>query len=825
VNRSSSLRRKGLIAGFAITALMGLTQIPVANGRAFQPASTEAASVYIVRTDNDQTAARDARRVVARSGGRVGFVYDRVLQGFSARMSQESAQRLAGMPGVISVERAGIVRAYNSQSVRHIGGLKVRKQLGLTGKGITVAVIDSGIDYTHKAFGGLGTVAAYRGNDPEVIEEGSFPTAKVIAGYDFVGDPYDPIDSRSDNDVPDPDPDPLDVQGHGTHVGATCCGKGVPGVVGRGVAPRVKVVALKVWGNGGASTADVLVAAYERALDPNDDGDTSDRVDVVSFSGGVTFGTQDSAESVAAQELVDAGVVFVAAAGNAGNEYSGVAAYTVGSPATAPGVLAVGATDLADDAAGFSSQGPSRLTSALKPDVVAPGSDIFSAEVGSGDGGSYKSGTSMATPHVSGSAALLLQRHAGASPAEVSAMLMGPARPAYVSDTRDPTVTGAGRIDVYRSARTGFVVLPSSVSLGRLELTEGSLPVVPLTVRSLTERATVGTISAGDVHGPIDFEISFSTDGETFSPELAFRADPEITVLVRFVPAESEISGRVQSDRWYEHQIQAWGRLKFSARKVNAVNWQATLAPASLMEAPDDLAEGEPAMLGLEVSDSPGRSAAEVYPHVTEDPSGDGMPGADIRFGAARSFAGPGATLPTEEDPLGRTWLGFAEGDEDIAEPVEIVAVLDEGFETSRALTASVTLTDGERTITYRKPLYEPYWCRVAFGGCSGTLRGGYPSLHSSAMSVVADGQDFEQRDVSATFRVCGDAFSGDVLMPECDTVEIDDINLDGSFEGNLGCGGWWWGTDCTLSFEVPRTELLVVFPNQLTNPAQTVKP
>ncbi len=824
MNASRSMTRKSLAACLAAASLFGLMQTPIARGRAAQPASPEAADVYIVRTSTDGAVARSARRAVARAGGRVGFVYERVLDGFSARMSQASALRLAGMPGVQSVEKAGIVRAYNSESVKHIGAFRARKQLGLTGKGITVAVVDSGIDYTHRAFGGSGSVAAYRGNDPEVIEEGSFPTPKVIDGYDFVGDPYDPIDSRSDNDVPDPDPDPLDVEGHGTHVGATCCGKGVPGVVGRGVAPGTKIVALKVWGNGGASTADVLIAAYERALDPNDDGDTSDRVDVVSFSGGVTFGTQDSAESVAAQNLVDAGISFVAAAGNAGNEYSGVAAYMVGSPATAPGVVAVGATDLADDAAAFSSQGPARTTSALKPDVVAPGAGILSAEVGSGDGGSYKSGTSMAAPHVSGSAALLLQRHPGASPAEVAAMLMGRARPAQVSNSQDPTVTGAGRVDIYRSARAGFVVLPPSVSLGRLELTEGDL-VLPVTVRSLTDSATVGTVSASDVRGPLGFEVSFSAEGGSFQSELTFQADPETTIWVRFVPAESKISGRAQSDRWYERQIQAWGRLRFSAPRSNTAVWQATLMPASEMEAPSKLGDGDPATIDLDVSGSPGRPAAEVYPHVNSDAFGDGMEGADIVFVGARTFAGPGAILPSGEDPRGRTWLEFAEGDEDISEPVEIVAVLDEAFETSRALTASVTLNDGERTVTYRKPLYEPGWCRVTFGGCSGTLRGGYPSLHSSSLSVVADLQDFEQPTLTATFRVCGDTFSGDILMPECDTVQIDDIDLNGSVEDNLGCGGWWWRTDCALPLEVPRRRLLVVFPNQLTNPAQIVEP
>jgi hypothetical protein len=185
--------------------------------------------------------------------------------------------------------------------------------------------------------------ADYDNNDPNVVEPGTFPTKKVIARFDFVGSNYDVLDADTSNDIPRPDFDPLDRDGHGTHTGGTCCGIGVPGKVGAGVAPKVKILAYKVW-DVGNSTDDVLVAGYERAVDPNQDGDTSDHADVLSFSGGVDYGTLNSVEAVAAQRVVDLGTVFVASAGNSGNQPAGGSAYITGTPANARGVISVAAS-------------------------------------------------------------------------------------------------------------------------------------------------------------------------------------------------------------------------------------------------------------------------------------------------------------------------------------------------------------------------------------------------------------------------------------------------------------------------------------------------
>jgi subtilisin family serine protease len=276
-------------------------------------------------------------------GARIVFRYGTLINAFSATMTPHSAAEMARRSDVKSVQPVSIVVRDNSTSVPFIGAPKVWQKLGAQGQGMTLALVDTGIDYTHKDFGGSGDPADYANNDPNVIEPGTFPTKKVIGGFDFVGSNYDVLDADTTNDIPRPDFDPLDRDGHGTHTGGTCCGIGVPGKVGAGVAPRAKILSYKVW-DVGNSTDDVLVAAYERAVDPNQDGDTSDHADVLSFSGGVDYGTLNSVEAVAAQRVVDLGTVFVASAGNAGNQPTGGSAYITGTPANARGVISVAAS-------------------------------------------------------------------------------------------------------------------------------------------------------------------------------------------------------------------------------------------------------------------------------------------------------------------------------------------------------------------------------------------------------------------------------------------------------------------------------------------------
>src|SRR5690606_30627403 len=168
-----------------------------------------------------------------------------------------------------------------------------------------------------------------------VIEPGSFPTAKVVGGFDFAGPDYDASDPGLD--TPSPDGDPLDVHGHGTHVAATAAGLPA-GDVGEGMAPGAVLYAFKVFGDVAGST-DLVSDAIERALDPNNNLSMDDAVDVINMSLGAPYEDPNDPSAISAQNAAEAGVVVVASAGN-----EGAAPYVTGSPAVAPDVISVAAS-------------------------------------------------------------------------------------------------------------------------------------------------------------------------------------------------------------------------------------------------------------------------------------------------------------------------------------------------------------------------------------------------------------------------------------------------------------------------------------------------
>jgi subtilisin family serine protease len=302
---------------------------------------------------------------------------------------------------------------------------RVWSDLGTRGKGIVVAIIDTGIDYTHPALGGcLG------------------PGCRVIGGHDFVNN----------------DDDPMDDHFHGTHVAGIIGGNSADYV---GVAPEVSFVGYKVLNSKGSGSESNVVAAIERAIDPNQDGDFSDRADVANLSLG-GLGNADDAASTAIDNAVAAGTVFAVAAGNSG------APHSIDSPGTARRAITVGASDNSDHMASFSSRGPSPKLISIKPDIVAPGVSIRSSM----PGGLYGSlsGTSMATPHVAGVVALIRALHPDWTPAQIKSQLMGTA----ASAADEVMVQGAGRIDALRAASPTVSIDPPSISLGLDPLKQAS---------------------------------------------------------------------------------------------------------------------------------------------------------------------------------------------------------------------------------------------------------------------------------------------------------------------------------------------------------------
>jgi len=264
--------------------------------------------------------------------------------GVFMQIRKDRVADLAKANGVVAIHTVKPIylEPDNSTSVPFIGAYNVWENVvdsqgrRVTGQGIRVAVIDTGIDYTHADFGGAGNPADYQNDDHTIVEPGSFPTAKVIGGYDFAGSNYDAGSADPAKRLPQPDPDPIDENGHGSHVAGTIAGLGTD-EIGPGVAPGALLYAYKVFGRSG-STA-LVAEAIERALDPNQDGDITDHVDVINMSLGSDFGSPDDPSAVAAENAALAGVVVVASAGNAGN-----VPYITGSPAVAPDVISVAAS-------------------------------------------------------------------------------------------------------------------------------------------------------------------------------------------------------------------------------------------------------------------------------------------------------------------------------------------------------------------------------------------------------------------------------------------------------------------------------------------------
>src|SRR5437867_10405188 len=243
-----------------------------------------------------------------------------------------------------------------SDVVPYIGAQAVHN-LGFDGTGVRVALLDSGIDYTHADLGGPGTAAAYTAaygtkiDDPRNKNtDGLFPTAKVIGGFDFVGerwptgDPACGVDSKGNPLVClRPDPDPIDcgpstipapcAGGHGTHTSSIIGGAG-------SVAPGASLYAVKVCSAVSTSCSGVaLLPGMEFALDPNGDGNISDAVDVINMSLGSSYGQKEDDLSAASANAVNLGVVVVSSAGNSADR-----PYIVGSPSTTPEVISVAAT-------------------------------------------------------------------------------------------------------------------------------------------------------------------------------------------------------------------------------------------------------------------------------------------------------------------------------------------------------------------------------------------------------------------------------------------------------------------------------------------------
>ncbi|HMT04050.1 MAG TPA: S8 family serine peptidase [Solirubrobacterales bacterium] len=383
------IRRQG--AGFIKGAATVVMLLAVAG--AGQPASAARVSggedlprTFLLRLEPDSTvkvfreersdglaaarsAARSQKPVISRAQTEVvkdlpadaDVVYrtHSVLASVGVRADAGDFKALEEIPGVVAVYPVAPKRADNSYAVPFQGTPSAWETTGFLGQGKSIAVIDTGVDYTHADFGGPGTTAAWEdahANEAQIADSAYFPNAKVVGGIDLVGDSYNT--DRSDpgyQPVPHPDPNPLDCGGHGTHVAGSAAGLGVNGdgstytgaydtstdfgamKIGPGTAPEADVYAIRVLGCEGST--DVVTEAIDHAVDPNGDGDPSDHVDVINMSLGSDFGSDQDGDAVAANAAAAMGVAVIASAGNAGDHTD-----ISGAPGNASRVLSVAST-------------------------------------------------------------------------------------------------------------------------------------------------------------------------------------------------------------------------------------------------------------------------------------------------------------------------------------------------------------------------------------------------------------------------------------------------------------------------------------------------
>ncbi|HYF94236.1 MAG TPA: S8 family serine peptidase [Symbiobacteriaceae bacterium] len=264
---------------------------------------------------------KDAFRGAAKNKGikfQEIFEYEQLFNGFSLRVSPADLPALARMPEVkaiwpvvtVSLPEVETGSEPDLYSAVNMTGVSIaQSELGFTGRGIKVGIIDTGVDYDHPDLGGC-----------------FGPGCRVFTGFDFVGDAYnaDPA-SPSFNPIPDPDPNPDDCNGHGSHVAGIV---GANGTVA-GVAPDVTYGAYRVFGCEGSTESDIMVAAMEQAV--------KDGMHVVNMSIGSAFQWPQYPTAVAANRLVKKGVVVVASIGNSGAN----GLYAAGAPGVGEKVIGV----------------------------------------------------------------------------------------------------------------------------------------------------------------------------------------------------------------------------------------------------------------------------------------------------------------------------------------------------------------------------------------------------------------------------------------------------------------------------------------------------
>ena len=302
-------------------------------------------------------------RVIAAlpAGSHVLYRTHAIMAGVGVYTNVKNLPALQRISGVSHVYAVAPKKPSLSYSVYLEKAPQVWQSLGDTGAGTSIAIIDTGVDYTHADFGGSGNPADYQTALADDTSAPTYPDTNKISteSTDLVGDDYDASDPN--NATPAPDPNPLDCNSHGTHTSGDAAGYGEDTTgatfsgdyttlgsltssqyqstfkVGPGMAPEAKLFEYKVFGCDGSTN--VVAEALDMAADPDSNGSTSDHVDVVNMSLGSDFGSPQDGDSVASNAASALGISVVAASGNGGDLYD-----VGGSPGNARDAIAAAAS-------------------------------------------------------------------------------------------------------------------------------------------------------------------------------------------------------------------------------------------------------------------------------------------------------------------------------------------------------------------------------------------------------------------------------------------------------------------------------------------------
>jgi subtilisin family serine protease len=420
-----------------------------------------------IAADQSRLAERIGRKL---PGAAVRWHYHYVLNALAVVLPGREVERLRALPGVHDVYRSARYAPALDESPSVIKAPQLwGPNLATAGQGIKIGIIDDGIDQAHRFFSPAGFTA------PPGFPKGqkAYTTAKVIVArafpppglkWKYGSRPFDPVGSE-----------------HATHVAGIAAGDYNAtqrnGHVVSGIAPHAYLGNYKVLT---APTPGVGLDGNSPEIVKGIDAAVGDGMNVINLSLGEPEVDLDRDIVVQALDAAaQAGVVPVVAAGN---DFSDFGEGSISSPGDAPRAITAAAVSKADEIADFSSGGPSGIDLGFKPDVSAPGVNIYSSVPSGWD--SF-SGTSMAAPHVAGGAALLLQRHPTWTPAQVKSALALTGSPVWVDarHTRETAATreGGGLINLAVANDPLVFAAPTSVSFGFLSRGANSAKSVALT--------------------------------------------------------------------------------------------------------------------------------------------------------------------------------------------------------------------------------------------------------------------------------------------------------------------------------------------------------